>query len=533
MKHSIRLRLAVEIPDIPSPPKDQHSSFFIWETPEEKDKSIICIGDVSYHPLIQYLNQNKDIPVVGIQTTNTINDTPIKEIFPELNNDRHNKAIAELNLEISTYATLNNLEIDSIFKNVELKTSSHYGSEVYLLQEFKKPTQLGEISHLIEVALTNCMKLIQQTQLNFYIVRQRFVSHLITPQLLPPALPISVTQLNKGFEISRKFTVVPNKKSNYHWGERRTSLSENEIIHFKSNINRLYSSYTSAYWDALREGELTGTKYGLYKPAILLFATAAEILFNDIYLFLQWEKSKLPSEVSSEWNRSFSQRLDVVYDALKISRADIDPWEKNIRQIRNKIAHAEYIPSEEDYTSALISIRDLTKIISDAAASVISEHPLTAFYILGDKGAKSRGKFKILQELVVIPADEANVEIRKRFNIWKDYFTSHREYINKKPRLRTNDCIPSLLFNPATHDFIACYYDENWGMARKAMIISSDLDDIKKVLSSKAEMFPEGIHLHVLQPGAIRPEKESDWVPIYHLTEIVNLTPNHWVSNQN
>lgn len=532
MKHSIRLRLAVEIPDIPSPPKDQHSTFFIWETHEE-DRSTICIGDVSYHPLNQYLNRHTDIPVIGLQTTNTINGTPIKEIFPELNSDRENKTIAEINLEISTYATLSDSEIDSIFNNIELKTSSHYGSEVHLLQEFKQPAQLDEISQLIEAALTNCMKLIQQVQLTFYLIRQRFVSHLITPQLLPPALPISATQLNKGVEISRKFSAIPNKKSNYHWEERRTSLSENEIIHFKSNINRLYSSYTSAYWDALREGELTGTKYGLYKPAILLFATAAEILFNDIYLFLQWEKSKLPCEASSEWNRSFSQRLDTVYNALKISRTDIDPWEKNIRQVRNKIAHAEYIPSEEDYTNALTSIRDLTKIISDAAANIISEHPLTAFYILGNKGAKSRGKLKILKELAIIPADEADVEIRKRFNIWKDYFTLHREYLNKKPRLRTNECIPSLLFNPATHEFIACYYDENWGMARKAIITTPDLNDIKKELSSKAEIYPEGIHLHALQPGMIRPEKESDWVPIYQLTQIANLTPNHWVSDQN
>lgn len=389
----------------------------------------------------------------------------------------------------------------------------------------------NQVADILTKAIGVVLSMIQQLQLSIYMVKRDFITKLVNSRDLPPLLPLVFQQNLDGDTVSN-FSVVQNYKSKYFLLNSDSPLTVDESETLKKNINKINTAYESNYFNMFRESEFLARHEGMYTPAIVLLSTALEVLINDTYLMLEWERCVSPEVVSAEWG-GLDHRKSKLRESLKITPSKFKDYENNVKNLRNKIAHTGYAASEEEYERAYHSATLLTKVISDAAASNLNLYPVSAHMILGKGGAQKRGLTEGIHNKVIAPADRAGVDIRRQFHHWKEIWIRIRGDQTSKRVPKTTKSKKILVYDKHNNNFKFYFWSEATYQVRRGEVIS--FENAKKVKSDLVDLTTNSPNKSIaycfVEGCQLKPAPNSFWVEEYKVLNPYLIYPDWWLDN--
>lgn len=203
-----------------------------------------------------------------------------------------------------------------------------------------------------------------------------------------------------------------------------------------------FTTYWRLYCDGLRYLQEEGD----YAVSIILFASAAEALFDELLQHLLWEQEYKPEAAMLEFGQSGvlpkpgkRQRPMGVYSLVKnrllprIGAHDgslefpeqLNRWSEDLAYVRNRIVHNAYRPTFSEARKAKKSLEGAAEYILDSAFKVRDDYPLTALALLGRAGLAERG----VEDSAIPDFETTHSELWQRltaFRLWSNYLTSLR-----------------------------------------------------------------------------------------------------------
>jgi len=248
----------------------------------------------------------------------------------------------------------------------------------------------------LEISLDLGLYLIRCLQRSVYaITRQPYT--LVTRQSIPFMVPMAIGLID-GHQSFPPSTlgfwsvndnvlaeVPPASVENLTLVDRR--LSQVDTILFNDHL------------DLMRESTVAHRNRGDNRTAALLGGLACERLLDDLLACLLWEEGlvypedavevyKDPDGIVRRVRRAFHVRLsgwDAEGDAL-------ESWRLRITNLRNKVAHGNYEPTDDEIIALGDSVVELVKYCSTVLANQARKrsYPRAAYSLMGDSGLRDR-----------------------------------------------------------------------------------------------------------------------------------------------
>ena len=196
----------------------------------------------------------------------------------------------------------------------------------------------------------------------------------------------------------------------------------------------------NAYLDAVREARVADVLRGEYKTAAIYYASAGEVLLQDLLLHLMWEEGLTPQQASDEFDSvraGLRSRVRTLYQPrLKggwdLKRNPLRAWDIDTADLRNRAVHAGYDPTLDECRASYDALMGLEQFVCNRLASnaVLPKYPRTAMALMGEPGLTRRDAYTgALRRLV----EDKNQPIwRDRFERWRERFTLTRRIADGK-----------------------------------------------------------------------------------------------------
>ena len=182
----------------------------------------------------------------------------------------------------------------------------------------------------------------------------------------------------------------------------------------------------AAHLDLFREADVAFRRNGDTRLASLLFGLAAESLFDDLLLHLQWEQKLTPEEASALWAEGLDTRVKKMYaerlggDWGLGGKGAIGSWSRDVAELRHRVAHGGYEPSREEAEASGESTSRLVSYLCDrlCTQSVLRRFPRTALALAGQPGLRKRRVYSNRLRALEISRDEP--PWGETFGRWRD-----------------------------------------------------------------------------------------------------------------
>ncbi|WP_231934717.1 hypothetical protein [Micromonospora viridifaciens] len=155
----------------------------------------------------------------------------------------------------------------------------------------------------------------------------------------------------------------------------------------------------SRYPDFVREADTALRYQGEYRVAVVLAATAAEVLLDDLLMHMLWEEAYRPEAAAPVFERGLATRVRTQYHTRLGGSWDVQregpvqQWGRKLAALRHRVVHAGYSPTEREAAEAreaLFSLEGfLIRLITQQQP--LKTYPRTAAMLLGEPGLKRRG----------------------------------------------------------------------------------------------------------------------------------------------
>lgn len=156
----------------------------------------------------------------------------------------------------------------------------------------------------------------------------------------------------------------------------------------------------ASYVDTRLAGFRALDRDGDYRAAVLAFATACEILLDDLLKHLLWHEGLRPEKAvkffadprSGTLSRSqaeLSPRLKGDWDAS--GAGAVAAWQRDVATLRNRVIHAGHKPSRDEAVASREAATALEQYVIDRLSQVRKRYPLTITAMIGRSGMESRG----------------------------------------------------------------------------------------------------------------------------------------------
>jgi hypothetical protein len=164
-----------------------------------------------------------------------------------------------------------------------------------------------------------------------------------------------------------------------------------------------YGDYEFAGYVATRlAGFRAMDRDGDYRGAVLAFATAAEMLLDDVLLHLLWHEAVRPEDAAQMF-------LDPRSSPLSRSRAHLPSrlggdwnqagtgpfaaWHRDVASLRNRVVHGGYSPMRAEANACRTAATGIEQYIVERLATdaVRARYPLTIDAMIGRPGMQRRG----------------------------------------------------------------------------------------------------------------------------------------------
>ncbi len=170
---------------------------------------------------------------------------------------------------------------------------------------------------------------------------------------------------------------------------------------------------------------------GEFGGAVLEAAIAAEILLDALLGLMLWEER--PSEVvaAAVLAKSVSERLRSEYHGRlggnwdQDGSGEIGAWRRNLANLRNRVVHAGYRPSEEEAMAAIGAAAALEEFVAERAVQARYRYWRTVLMFVGTPGLQRRGLWSRRMQDMLSASMEQPSEWHRTYAEWRMRVEAH------------------------------------------------------------------------------------------------------------
>lgn len=282
---------------------------------------------------------------------------------------------------------------------------------------------------LLTAALQRCVEYVRSIQEGYHAVTRRPVT-LLTDALLPPFVPYLLrtpAMIARGERVAIATHLV---HANIAHLVREDELSDEQIAGMFSAVSR--GEVLMSYLDLHRQGSVAFHRHGNTREAVVMMASAAEVLLNIVLCMMLWEEGATPEAASRSWPEGLVTRVKNCYwprigGQWNLSgNGPVGHWARSVADLRHRTVHAGYLPTADEARSSIEGVEGLLTFLGDRIVygSNLRKYPRTASQLLGTDGLSRRDRLpRWLREL---QADTSEPVWHETFGRWYHAFTRCR-----------------------------------------------------------------------------------------------------------
>ena len=414
-----------------------------------------------------------------------------------------------------------------------------YDSKVTVVQvgcvTSRRPLTEDVLSELFNDAVASIRRFLKA----YHIVTQHTVE-LVTRQNTAPFIPYSAEDIDdKGEPIDDRASLqtgmlmVHPPKAGSDVGTAISPEQLNDIAFVSST----YLDNTLDQFYNIRREAFIAYNNGNSIVASLLLGVAAETVLDELLLMMLWEDGALPKDVHELWKHEssdttfkrvesdlYSSRLGGEWSSYAKGSV-IRKWRYKILELRNKIAHIGYEPTQEEMQEGFDTLIELVSFTADRLCENITNYPICADVIVGYPGMVKRGcreEFEECTKDLVYPDNP-----QRTFGYWKfevERFRREKPFMGSYKRSR-----PAYLIH-ASGEAIWLLLDEDNRLVQRIPDQNITNPALRKSIDSilkKVEKLRKGQNTLVELRDGFKPKYKKDvnksWCPAYTVTETRNI----------
>lgn len=400
----------------------------------------------------------------------------------------------------------------------------------------RKPLSEDVLSDLFGDAIASVRRFLKA----YHIVTQHTVE-LVTRQNTAAYIPYSAEDIDeKGQPIGDRSTLQTGMLIVHAPAAKvstvDTSISDEELDDI-AHVSSTYLDNTLDQFYNIRREAFIAYNQGNSVVASLLLGVAAETMLDELLLMMLWEEGALPKDVHELWrNESSDTTFKRVESDLYSSRLGgewssyakgsvIRKWRYKILELRNKIAHIGYEPTQEEMQEGFDTLIELVSFTADRLCENITNYPICADVIVGYPGMVKRGcreEFEECTKDLVYPDNP-----QRTFGYWKfevERFRREKPFMGSYKRSR-----PAYLIH-ASGEAIWLLLDEDNRLVQRISDQNITNPALRKSIDSilkKVEKLRKGQNTLVELRDGFKPKYKKDvnksWYPAYTVTETRNI----------
>lgn len=182
----------------------------------------------------------------------------------------------------------------------------------------------------------------------------------------------------------------------------------------------------AAYADLRRELAVQLHHDGNDRVAVVMAATAAEVLLDTVLLHLLWQEHADPGDAARVFDRSTRHQARVTTylparlggDWVANGEGAVGRYFARVANLRNRVVHTGLVPSRKEALAAEAAVSDLESFVADrlVADENRNRYPRTALALMGRPGMEGRDAFtRHIQELGDDEQEPDWIEAFKRY----------------------------------------------------------------------------------------------------------------------
>lgn len=244
--------------------------------------------------------------------------------------------------------------------------------------------------------------------------------------------------------------------------------------------------------DLHREATDAFDRRGDYRGTVLLVATEAEVLLDEMLAHLLWERGDRPEDASPVFDDPFISRVKKHFPPILGGNWDLtcrDPvgdWSRLIKQLRDRVVHAGYEPTREEASGAYDAVIDLEGFLKDRLLDKLRTYPRTAIAIMGIQGLQSRSRFEDWLKPLVEGDDWAQTYVRW-WTAMRRETRDGREHSPPPNSAQARTCLVARVTDEGTVLVDGYLVDDDAGKAAQFDLPSELPTDLQKPVSALRE----------------------------------------------
>ncbi|GAA1348563.1 hypothetical protein GCM10009636_03870 [Arthrobacter koreensis] len=373
-------------------------------------------------------------------------------------------------------------------------------------------------------ALDEAIEHVREFQLHYHLETQVWLRRL-TRQSLPQLIPVLRRSADGSSTPSTTMMLV------HEGGPDAAAAAVVEVSH--ERLNRLLGRSTHGPADIFRtfvemrqEAHISRLSCN-YAAASLFCGIAAEALLTELVLMLFWEEDKPLHEVaelfgsrdniSKELLSSIAHRLRGDWD--RNGNGPLGRWQRNVADLRNRVAHLGASPSEEEVQAAFASVQALEGYVGDRLLEGRNfvRYSQTVRTYLNEDGIARRNRAKAWSKFAsgneIFPAHATSL-----FTLWKNEVDRIR-YGTSAPSLERSVVVLVAYPNGAQRWYLV---DEEVDLACE--IAEPILDSITQETLERNMSFDDwDVVSCMVYPTKTTPPVSPEWRPSYHFLPLKSI----------
>jgi hypothetical protein len=275
----------------------------------------------------------------------------------------------------------------------------------------------------------------------------------------------------------------------------------------------------AGYADLRRELAVQLHHDGNDRVAVVMAATAAEVLLDTVLLHLLWQEHTDPADAVRVFDRSIRHKTRVSAYLPHRLGGDWDPngegavgrYFARVTDLRNRVVHTGLIPTRDEALVAEAAVGELESFLADrlAADENRNRYPRTALALMGRPGMERRNAFtRRIQEL----GDDV------REPDWIEAFKRYRHVVD----LRSRSDLPEPGSDPARLELYVELPERRYLMYDRVVLKVAVLADGETFLTDEqrlvldqlaTEVPPDAFHRIRLFGSQLTAPPDLDWRP--------------------
>ena len=166
-----------------------------------------------------------------------------------------------------------------------------------------------------------------------------------------------------------------------------------------------------------------------YASAVMSGHTAMEVFFDSILKLIAWEAKVTPAQITSWFERGLIKRLRMFYSGRLGGAWDttnphvvIGQWKSDSHDLRNRVVHQGYLPTEKETEAALRANHDVEEYVKSLLIDKWRSYPRTMLFVVGTPGLAKRGRWSG-------PIKERIEELMEEQEPWLESFSAWSDQI--------------------------------------------------------------------------------------------------------